>query len=234
MSTPYKIQPVFVAVLVFLVVAVLGTWQERQMKAEVARVAQIKVLMAEASVPMPEKIDSPAAWEYRRVTLAGQFLHDREFLVRKRVFGGMNGYHMLVPFYRASGGIVLVDRGWISEAEIQSAERPDGMIKIEGIVQQPRAVSSMPPNDPQKNIWHWTDINAMAAVGKLKALSPVIVVISGRTPGVYPTGGRIGVNIRSDYGPRAIFWYVLALVLLIGFFVHHLENLHQQKQKSLD
>ena len=229
MNMSYKIWSVFILVLVFLVVAVLGTWQEMQMKAQIARVAQIETLMSAAAVPMPEKIVSPAAWEYRRVTLAGQFLHDREFLVRKRVFGGMNGYHMLVPFYRASGGIVLVDRGWISEAEIQSAERPDGMIKIEGIVQQPRAVSSMPPNDPQKNIWHWTDINAMAAVGKLKALSPVIVVISGRTPGIYPMGGRIEVNIRSDYGPRAIFWYVLTLILLIGFFVYHLENLYQKK-----
>ena len=42
----------------------------------------------------------------------------------------------------------------------------------------------------------------------------------------YPVGGRIEVNIRSDYGPRAIFWYVMALILLIGFFVHHLEKLH--------
>ncbi len=229
MNMPYKIRPVFIAGLMFLAAAVLGTWQEMQMKSQVVRVAQVKTLMAEAPVPMPEKIEFPEAWEYRRVTLAGQFLHDREFFVRQRVFDGMNGSHMLVPFYRASGGIVLVNRGWISDVEIQRAERPEGIIKIEGIVQQPRAVSSMPPNNPRKNIWHWTDINAMAAVGKLKALSPVIVVISGRTPGIYPMGGRIEVNIRSDYGPRAIFWYVLTLILLIGFFVYHLENLYQKK-----
>ncbi|MFH1157506.1 MAG: SURF1 family protein [Pseudomonadota bacterium] len=219
-----KTRYALVACLMFLSVTVLGTQQEMLMKEEAARVAQIKSLMREPPVPMPEKIDSPAAWAYRRVTLAGHFLYDHEFLMKPRILGGVSGYHMLVPFQRASGGIVMVNRGWISDAEMPKADRPGGTIMIEGIVQAPHALPSMPPNDPQKNIWRWADVNAMAAAGKLEAPSPVIVVVSGRTPGVYPAGGMVEINIRSDYGARAVFWYVLALILLAGFFVRHLRK----------
>lgn len=216
-----KTQYALVAGLVFLVVTVLGTQQEVLMKAEIARVVQIKTLMKKPPVPMPEKIVSLAEWEYRRVTLAGHFLYDHEFLIKPRILDGVSGYHMLVPFQRVSGGIVMVNRGWISDTEMSKAERPGGTIMIEGIVQQPYEKSSMSPNNPQKNIWHWADINAMAATGKLKIPSPVIIVISNKTPGVYPSGGVVEIKICSDYGVRAIFWYVLALSLLIGFLIRH-------------
>lgn len=208
--------------LIFLSVTALGTQQEIQMKAEIARVVQIKTLMTKPSVPMPEKINFPSTFEYRRVTLAGQFLHDHKFLIHsKRTLGGVSGYHMLVPFQRASGGIVMVNRGWISNTEIPKAYHPKGTIMIEGIVQLPRENSSMPPNDPSKNIWYWADVNAMATAGKLKTPSPVVIIISSKTSGVYPSSGVVEIKIRSDYGVRAVFWYVLALSLLIGFLIRH-------------
>jgi len=205
--------------LIFLSVTALGTQQEIKMKAEIARITQIKTLMTKPSIPMPEKINFPATFEYRRVTLAGQFLHDNKFLIHRRILGGISGYHMLVPFQRASGGIVMVNRGWISDTEIPKAYHPEGTIMIEGIVQLPHENTSMPPNDPSKNIWYWADVNAMAATGKLKTPSPIVIVISSKTSGVYPSGGVVDINIHSDHGMRAIFWYVLALSLLIGFLI---------------
>jgi len=220
-----KFQPTRGAVISTLVMiallAGLGTWQLQRLEWKSGLLAQIESRMQKPPVPMPESIDNPAEWEYRRVTMAGNFLYDHEFLVKPRTLDGANGYHMLVPFQRASGGAVMVNRGWISDALMPKAARPKGIMQIEGIVQLAHPTYFTPPNEPAKNDWYWADIKAMAEAAQLKNMAPVIVNIAGKEPGVYPAGGKVEVNIRNDHKQYAIFWYTMALVLLIIFFIRH-------------
>ena len=207
--------------LILAVLVGLGTWQVQRLAWKSGLLAHIEAQMQKPPVPMPEKIDDPSEWEYRRVTLAGSFLYDREFLVKPRTLDGANGYHMLVPFRRASGGAVMVNRGWISDALMPKAVRPPGLIQIEGIVQLPHHTSFTPPNAPEKNDWYWADIEAMAAAAKLKNVAPVIVNIASKEPGVYPAGGKVEANISNNHMQYAIFWYVMALISQIIFFIRH-------------
>ena len=41
----------------------------------------------------------------------------KTLLVRNRPFEGTYGYEVLVPFIDASGATVLVDRGWVQNAD---------------------------------------------------------------------------------------------------------------------
>jgi surfeit locus 1 family protein len=204
--------------VMFLTLIGLGTWQVQRLTWKTALLAQIQSQMQKPPVLMDEKIDA-AEWEWRRVLLAGHFLYDHEFLVKPRTLDGVNGYHMLVPFLRASGGIVMVDRGWISDELMPKANRPQGTIQLEGIAQQPHPGYFTPKNNPQKNDWYWPDVNAMAAAANLPPPAPVIVAIAARTPGVYPAGGKVQVNVRNDHLQYAIFWYTMAVILLGIFFV---------------
>jgi len=218
-----RFQPTFAAafcsLLALTVLVGLGTWQMKRLEWKNALLAHIQVQMQKPPVPMPENIDK--SWEYRRVTLAGHFLYDHEFLIKPRTLDGVNGYHMLVPFQRVSGGTVMVNRGWISDDLMPKAFRPHGTIQLEGIVQQPHKTYFTPPNNPAKNDWYWPEIDAMAVSAKLQNVAPVLVAIARREPGVYPAGGKVEVNIRNDHQQYAIFWYILAVISQIIFFIRY-------------
>jgi surfeit locus 1 family protein len=210
--------------VVFTVLVGLGTWQVKRLEWKTNLLTRIESRMSQPPVPMPEKIKDSASWEYRRVTLAGQFLHDHEFLVKPRTRDGVNGYHMIAPFRRASGGIVMINRGWISDALMPKARRPKGFLQIEGIVQLPHTTSFTPRNAPEKKDWYWADAGAMAAAAKLKNVSPVLVAMASKEPGVYPAGGKVTVNIRNDHWQYAVFWYLMAFLSQAFFVLYHLKG----------
>lgn len=220
-----KFQPTLGAIAfslcILTVLMGLGTWHLKRLEWKTALLAQIESQMEKPPLPMPEKIDHPEQWEFRRVTLAGHFLYDDEFLVKPRTLDGVNGYHMIVPFQRASGGIVMVNRGWISDALMTEAHRPKGTLQLEGIIQQPHPSYFTPPNDPVKNDWYWADVQAMAVAAKLQTPAPVLVTMATKTPGVYPVGGKVEVNLRNNHKEYAIFWFIMALMSQIIFFISY-------------
>src|SRR6185369_203612 len=50
---------------------------------------------------------------YQRVRVQGHFVDDEHVLIRNRSFEGTNGYHLVTPFIRTDGSVLLVLRGWI-------------------------------------------------------------------------------------------------------------------------
>ena len=198
----------------------LGCWQIQRLEWKTRLLSDIHSRMAEKPVPMPEKLDDPARWQYRRVTLAGSFDFTHEFLVKPRTYEGQNGYDMVVPFTRASGGSVLVNRGWISDALMEKAARPqDSLLQIEGVVQVPEKSAFTPANNPAKMDWYWIDIRAMADAAGVRSVAPVVVNISEKREGVYPVGGRVRADIPNDHRGYAIFWFGMAFILLIVYFL---------------
>ena len=210
---------VILSLLAFTVLIGLGTWQLKRLEWKTNLLAEISTRMEKPPVPLPEKLDKPADWEYRRVTMAGHFLYEHEFLIKPRTLDGVSGYHMLVPFERLSGGTVMVNRGWISDAQMSKAIRPTGTIQIEGIVQLAHTNYWTLPNDPRKNDWYWPDVKAMAATAQLKNTAPVIVTISAAKQGVYPLAGKVELDIPNDHKQYAFFWFLMAFVSQVIFFI---------------
>ncbi|RME61655.1 MAG: SURF1 family protein, partial [Alphaproteobacteria bacterium] len=66
------------AALAFAVLVGLGTWQLQRLAWKRALIARIEAGLAAPPVPLPAQLDDPAAWEYRRVALAGRFDHAAE------------------------------------------------------------------------------------------------------------------------------------------------------------
>jgi surfeit locus 1 family protein len=200
------------SLLVFVVLIGLGTWQLQRLQWKTALLAEISTRMEKAPVPLPEKLPAPKDWEYRRVTMTGQFAYDHEFLIKPRTLDGQVGYHMVVPFERLSGGTVMVNRGWISDALMSQAARPKGIVQIEGIVQVPHKNYWTPVNDPVKNDWYWPDTDALASAAGLKNVAPVLFTVSSKQPGVYPMAGSVEINIPNDHKQYAIFWFSMAFI----------------------
>jgi surfeit locus 1 family protein len=209
----------------FSVLIGLGVWQVHRLHWKEALLTSIHDNMAQKPVPMPEKIDDPAAWQFRRVTLAGNFDYAHEMLVKPRTLDGKTGYDMVVPFTRASGGTVFVDRGWISDEFMDKAQRPDGMMQIEGILRESKKSNSFTPdNNPAKMDWYWIDTKGMAEAAKLDDVAPMVLYIADKVPGVYPMGGRVTVDIPNDHRQYAAFWFCMAFVLVLVWYLSHLQR----------
>ena len=58
----------------------LGIWQLHRLDEKAALLARIDAGLAAAPVTLPATIGDPVAWDYRRVEVAGVFLHDRELI----------------------------------------------------------------------------------------------------------------------------------------------------------
>ena len=205
------------ALVAFSLLIGLGTWQVKRLSVKNALLNKINTRMSMPAVPMPDKLGNPDEWEFSRVTLVGNYLYDREFLIKPRTFEGKSGYHILVPFRRLSGKTVIINRGWISDELIPKISRPKGIIKLEGVIKLPQKTAFTPKNNIARNDWYWPDINAMAKTANLRNVAPVIVNIAERQAGVYPVGGRVIVNIVNNHKQYAIFWFVMAVILQVIF-----------------
>lgn len=224
--------PTLATLLMVTVMLGLGFWQVERLEWKTALLERLASQMAAKPAPLPEKIDKPEDWEYRPVSMAGQYLYDREFLVGPRTLEGKNGFHMVVPFRRASGGVVLVNRGWITLEMRKKASRPEGIIEVQGNVQLPRKHRFTPENKPDKKEWYWIDMQEMGKSAKLSNVAPVVVATPASAKGVYPAGGALRVDIPNDHKKYAIFWFGMAFVMLAVYILSGLQPADKLEEKN--
>jgi len=219
--------PTLFTVPAILVLLGLGTWQVQRMAWKNDIVARIDQRLSAAPVPLPARLDDVDGWEYRRVTVAGRFLHDREQYLLANEKRGVSGYHVVTPLERADGGgAVLVNRGWVPPERKNPATRAEGQVagpvSLTGVVRKPWHQGwFVPDNDVGKNIWFYGDAAAMAQAMKVTAPLFFIEVDAAPNPGRLPQGGQTRVDIPNNHLQYAITWYAFSIVLLAIYFVWH-------------
>ena len=98
----------------------LGQWQWHRYEAKAARAERISSHYEARPQPLTDVLGDapmPLAQEWTRVTATGRYAVDETLLVRNRPYEGTYGYEVLVPFTTDTGRTVLVDRGWVQNAE---------------------------------------------------------------------------------------------------------------------
>jgi surfeit locus 1 family protein len=220
------------AVLAFIVLIGLGTWQvERKAWKE----ALIAALTERLAAP-PQALPAPSTWpnldpaddEYRRVTFTAQFDHTAEALIygaasafRPDVSGP--GYWVFTPARLSDGSLVMVNRGFVPEDRKDAKSRADGQVlapvDITGALRWPDTRHWFTPaDDAAHNLWFSRDPQAIAAAKGLGAVAPFFVEMEAPVPpGGLPSPGKIVVNLPDNHLQYAITWYGLAAAL-VGVF----------------
>jgi len=215
------------AALAFAGFFALGTWQveRRAWKLDlIARVEQ-RVHAPAAEAPGPERWPqiNAAADEYRRVRLAGIFLHDKETLVQASTRLGA-GFWVLTPLQATDGGIVLVNRGFVpfeaQERPSRKATEPQGETTVTGLLRitEPNG-GFLRKNEPATGRWFSRDVQAIAAARGLGNVAPYFVDAdaapssSGAAP-AWPAGGLTVIAFPNSHLVYAFTWYGLALMVL--------------------
>jgi surfeit locus 1 family protein len=221
------------ALLAFIALIGLGTWQVQRKAWKEALIASLTERLADA----PQALPAPATWqtldaasdEYRRVTFTAQFDHAAEALVygaasafRPDVSGP--GDWVFTPARLPDGSIVMVDRGFVPEAQQDPKSRAAGQIAgpvaITGAMRWPELRHWFTPkDDAAHNLWFVRDPQAITAAKGLGTVAPFYIEQEAPVPpGGLPSPGKIVVNLPNNHLQYIITWYGLAAALAGVFF----------------
>jgi surfeit locus 1 family protein len=210
----------------------LGTWQLQRRAWKQELIAKIEArAYGVPSAILPEREWSgwsPEADEYRRVQVAGRFLHEHEVAVHGLMPSGqrgqpVQGYYLLTPLRLPDGSSIIVNRGFVPtelrDPASRPQSRPDGEVTVTGLVRSPEKRGSFrPENDPERDAWFVRDVHQIAQVKGLTRVAPFLIdADAAPNPGGWPKGGQTRLTMANDHLHYALTWYGLALVL-VGIF----------------
>ncbi|MGB0552022.1 MAG: SURF1 family protein, partial [Alphaproteobacteria bacterium] len=114
MSFRPKLWPTLFTVPTLIALVFLGGWQVNRLHWKDTLIERLQERGTEAPVALPTRIDNVEAYEFRRVSVTGKYLHDKEFYVINRSLNGKPGLNIVTLLKRADdGGHILVNRGWV-------------------------------------------------------------------------------------------------------------------------
>jgi surfeit locus 1 family protein len=160
----YIFRPTWLGTLITLicipVFISLGQWQYQKAATKQAFQSQLDSYRLETPVALPQKVDEPESWRYRRVAVSGEYEARHQILLDNQIENGRAGYHVITPLkIHGSEQYVLVDRGWIpaeaNHSDIPSVSTPAGEQQIVGHVWVPstKYYSLEKPEDQVNSAW---------------------------------------------------------------------------------
>ena len=218
----------FVATLVLVAVGILlGNWQVRRAAEKTALQARLTQRSALPPLVLDGKPVDPAAVEYRRVIVTGEFVPNWPLFLDNRPFEGRTGFIVLMPFKIAGGDdVVLVARGWTPRDpavhdRVPQVPTPGGRTTIEGLaILHPARVMELgkaPPPRPGAIVQN-VDPAGFAQASGLRTL-PVLVEQTS------PDGTELtrkwpapAVDVDRNKG-YAFQWYALAAMAFLFFVI---------------
>lgn len=218
----------FLATLILVALGIaLGNWQTRRAAEKTALQARLEQGMAAPPLVLDGSPVDPAALEFHRVIVTGEFVPNWPVFVDNRPQAGRAGFILLMPFTIAgSNKAVLVARGWLprNTAEhdrLPPYATPAGQVTIEGRavrqlarVMQLGAQAPLKPNAIVQN-------TAPAELARASGLDLLPVVLEQTGPDVAGEGLQRNwpapsLDIERHKG-YALQWYALATMAFLFF-----------------
>lgn len=217
-------------ILAFAGFIALGNWQleRRHWKLDLIQRVAERVHATPVIAPNVEHWPTinKAHDEYRRVSVNGHFLNDKDTLVVAATELG-SGYWVITPFKRADNTVVLVNRGFISQG-VQAVPPPTEAQQVVGLLRlsEPKG-SVVRDNNPSTGRWYSRDVAAIAASHKLNAAPYFIDAENNSAEQQSPTisamaipiAGLTVINFHNSHLVYAITWYGLAMMVIVAGFI---------------
>ncbi len=223
------------AILGFIILCALGTWQVQRLG---WKTDLIDTVNARIHLP-PEPAPGPSEWptldladaDYLPVSVTGTFDNDHEIDVYEALtepagpLGGQ-GYFILTPLETADGWFVIVNRGFVPEANKDPATRLAGQMagptEVTGLLRRAQGRNWFTPaDDIEGNMWFTRDPEAIGEALGIPAdrLAPYYIdaFYDPDLPGGMPQGGETAVSFPNNHLQYIITWYGLAAVLAVMY-----------------
>jgi len=222
------------AALAFALLVGLGVWQVRRLGEKEALIARIEARARAAPQTVPARAKwsalTPADYEFAHVMAEGRYIPGGNALIFMKPpegFGLEPGYMVVTPFALASGGEVLVERGFVpaSKAEDSALRAPPaGETTLTGLLRAPQTRNFFtPPDAPAQLTWFTRDPSAIANALKLEGAAPFTLALEAPSsagasgfPRLVPSAPEFSNNHLS----YALTWFALAVGLLVVFVLY--------------
>ena len=232
-----------IAMLIVLAMLRLGVWQLDRAEQKGSIVAQLANRTNGAITPLQELVTDQSLNDlrFRKVSLKGRYLADKDILIDNQVVNGQVGYQVFTPFELSAGEfeselkpnlvgnpIVLVARGWVSVGSsrdvVPTVSSSRAELSLEGRLNNPPA---KPPlwNDkyPVSNgvVWQFLPILDLAEVLKAQVF-PLVVELaptSSDSPNLVRKWPEISDQGVAKHKAYALQWFAMALAFFIACLV---------------
>jgi surfeit locus 1 family protein len=199
----------------------LGTWQLVRMQWKHALIDRVNQRVHAAPIPAPVRGKWPFitadSSEYLHIEASGTLLLDRSTLVQASTAHGL-GFWVMTPLQTASGDIILVNRGFVSERKDGEADAARPAV-VTGLLRMSEPVGRvLRKNDPANERWYSRDVQAIAEARSLGKVAPYFIDAdaSPAPEAGQPIGGLTVIAFNDNHLVYALTWYALAL-MIIGF-----------------
>lgn len=114
-----------IAASVFAVACVfLSDWQFDRRQEALAKIEVVAQNYDQAPLTLQDVVRSDefdARNEWRPVSITGQFLPEKAYLVRNRPYNGQPGFLQVIPFKAVTGQLVAIETGWLPTGSRQDS-----------------------------------------------------------------------------------------------------------------
>lgn len=241
----FLIVPAGFTLVVGAILIGLGVWQLQRLDWKNAIIARIEARTTAAAQPVPPAASwaalAPDDYEYRHVVVDGTFDYTQDVLVFRGTAAGP-GYFVMTPLHLASGGSVIVNRGFVPSDRADPAARKrsetPGAVRVAGLMRGPEPRNAFTPaDDPTTGHYFTRDPALIAAHFGLADAAP-FSIDADATPvaGGLPRGGTTEIAIPNNHLSYALTWFGLAAGLFGVFGVltwRKARNIPDQRNANL-
>jgi len=223
-----------------MVLARLGFWQLDRLDQRRASNAITAVALAASPMDLfgetlPEDL---SMLKDRKVTATGEYDLDNQLILKVQNWEGRAGVHLITPLLLEDGETaVLVDRGWIPEAEkelVDSAKYDvPGQITVDGYVGLSQVLfggKTSIPEEPQRE-WYRVDIAAIQPQLPYKLL-PIYVLQAPEDNQELPLRLELDIDLsEGSHLSNALQWFTFCLGLGIAYVLYVRKSMHEDEAK---
>lgn len=213
------------ALLLIAGFASLGRWQLHRAEAKQAMLAEVAgVLSARRAAPLREAMEPDRARGYAWAAGRGRFADAPVLLLDNQRRGQAVGVRVLAPFAPESGGLLLVDLGWLplpGDRRLPMPALPAGTVELRGLLAPPPATGlALGPGHVAVDARRWllTRVDPAALSDALRApLAPRVLRLDPDLPIGYARDLDVLPNTLPPERHRgyALQWFGLAAATLL-------------------
>ena len=224
-----------IAVIVGMMILVrLGFWQLDRLDQRRAKNAALIAALESAPVDLNDAVlpDDLTSLKDRDALARGEFDFSHEGIVKLQSFQGQPGVNLVAPLVLDDGETaVLVDRGWVPEADNYAVYDDPGQQTIKGYIALTQNLNRFGASSTltDKLEWYRVDIDAIQTQMPYKLLPVYIKQAPGENNQQPPLRAEREVDLSE--GPHlsyAIQWFLFSTILGVGYVA--LVNKELQKQ----
>jgi surfeit locus 1 family protein len=231
--TPHWIAGHLLALTLITVFIIAGFWQFDRLEQRRTANALLEGRYALEAVTLDSSLQAQELQEldFRHASVSGVYEPERELLLRSRAYNGEAGWHVLTPLRLDSGGLLLVNRGWVPYAmnrvPVSAAAPPAGTVQLTGILHptevQPTGFwAGLVPKDPPEgelNAAYYVNLPRLSAQlpGLLQAQYLQLDSQLPAQAGDLPIPAAEAVLTEGPHFSYALQWFSFALIGIVGY-----------------